>query len=107
MRVALHIVIAATDFSSHQVQNMTTGKRTRGTLRNAELGDGWREIFLSTAHDAGATTSVAESVELGHSLVLVQALLTAHECEVRVMALCLGSRVERGHNLVLVCALLT
>lgn len=55
------------------------GKRKR-KLREAEKGVGWREVYLTPVTAAGAA-SVAEAVACGHSVLLLDGLVSADQCE--------------------------
>ena len=60
-----------------------TSTRTQGVMatsqRTAAAGADWREVFLSEQDIAGAR-SLAEAVQLGHSLLLLDQVATPEEC---------------------------
>jgi len=67
-----------------------------GAERAPEEGQDWRELFISADKDAASTASVAEAVVLGHSLLLLDGLASAHECSALLSeAVAVAARVRR------------
>lgn len=68
------------------------------TMRVAASGVGWSEVFLSSP-EASNTQGAAESLVLGHSLVLLHDLSTLVECEALRSEASLSASAERTSSL--------
>ena len=86
---------AASDAHPHKRQPLLAAGGV-GAERAPAEGQDWRELFLSADKDAASTASVAEAVVLGHSLLLLDGLASAHECSALLSeAVAVAARVRR------------